>query len=318
MQPRTRGDAVPQPKSALAVVSAVRRVHKRLHYALPPTPRVAQLSNALEVCIVRSDGPDALAASRKAPLTLELILGANDKASGLTVGGRIVDWEAPFWKCYRAAELALWFSGARKADLLTTTNTPFDRSRVSRAHLAFDDKGATLRLATTKADPTGAINAAYALVLADADGDGADGAAALRAYHAACPPRDDVPLGDQPLFAVEGVALSGELFEKIHRAILVNFLGDAASSYSTHSFRSGAATALRAANFTDEQIMRACRWRSMPVMQLYARDTDAARGATTAALRSRDRGGTSTAAAPWAAATSAAARFITSQRALEL
>jgi hypothetical protein len=224
MQPRTRGDAVPQPKSALAVVSAVRRVHKRLHYALPPTPRVAQLSNALEVCIVRSDGPDALAASRKAPLTLELILGANDKASGLTVGGRIVDWEAPFWKCYRAAELALWFSGARKADLLTTTNTPFDRSRVSRAHLAFDDKGATLRLATTKADPTGAINAAYALVLADADGDGADGAAALRAYHAACPPRDDVPLGDQPLFAVEGVALSGELFEKIHRAILVNFL----------------------------------------------------------------------------------------------
>jgi hypothetical protein len=312
MRARRKADGLPKPQSAMQVVCAMRRLHARLYGELKPAPRVGRLCEALATRVAATVGTNALLPSRKAPLTLESILNANAKAEadGLVVDGRVVDWSSPFFMCYRAASLTLFYAGARKSDVLVTAGTPHDRRRPSAADLTFHAPGAALppRLAApsvaeltpradgvvrvflrgTKADQTCVVNADYALLLDGADdGDPANGAEALRAYAAACPRLADVPLVDQPLFAVDGVAFSGELFDKVTKAILANLLGEAAADYSSHSFRIGAATALRDAGYSDAEIMRAFRWKSMPVMDGYARVGDEARLDTARSLRKR-------------------------------
>jgi hypothetical protein len=54
-------------------------------------------------------------------------------------------------------------------------------------------------------------------------------------------------------------------------AMLAASLGSDAPRYSLHSMRSGAATALRNAGYSDSESCRAFRWASMPCMQGYAR-----------------------------------------------
>jgi hypothetical protein len=193
--------------------------------------------------------------------------------------------------------MLLWYAGARKSDVLPTKTTPFDRRRMSRAAISFHAHGATARagrrplailpadgatvrvqIAGSKTDQTRVLYADSDVVLAD-DGDDspANGARALRLFVAACPPDGAVELCDQPLFSAPGCEpITGELLEGILTAMLTASLGSDAPRYSLHSMRSGAATALRNAGYSDSEICRAFRWASMPCMQGYARTDTAA------------------------------------------
>jgi hypothetical protein len=305
MKPRRKASAAVQPKSAAAVIEHVRRVHTRDGHKLPPTPRVAALVKALEVRISKVHGPGALLPDKKAPMTLEILLYARVAAEGRTIAGRVVLWSEPFWTCIWAAIILLWYAGARKSDVLTTKGTPFDRRRISRASISFHARGATgragrrpppispadgatvrVQIAGSKTDQTGVLYADSDVVLAD-DGDSgpANGARALRLFVAACPPDAAVALCDQPLFSVPGCEpITGELLDGILTAMLAASLGSDAPRYSLHSMRSGAATALRNAGYSDSEICRAFRWASMPCMQGYARTDTAARIDITRAL----------------------------------
>jgi hypothetical protein len=112
----------------------------------------------------------------------------------------------------------------------------------------------------------------------DGESGPANGARALRLFVAACPPDAAVALRDQPLFSVPGCEpITGELLDGILTAMLAASLGSDAPRYSLHSMRSGAATALRNAGYSDSEICRAFRWASMPCMQGYARTDTAER-----------------------------------------
>jgi hypothetical protein len=131
-----------------------------------------------------------------------------------------------------------------------------------------------VQIAGSKSDQTGVLYADSDVVLAD-DGDDspANGARALRLFVAACPPN-----AEQPLFSVPGCKpITGELLDGILTAMLTASLGSDAPRYSLHSMRSGAATALRNAGYSDSEICRAFRWASMPCMQGYARTDTAER-----------------------------------------
>jgi hypothetical protein len=308
MKPRKKSSPSAQPKSAAAVIEHIRRVHTRDGHRLPPTPRVAALVKALEVRISKAHGPGALLPEKKAPMTLEILLYARTTAEGQTIAGRVVVWSEPFWTCIWAAVILLWYAGARKSDVLTTKGTPFDRRRISRASISFHARGATgragrrplaispadgatvrVQIAGSKTDQTGVLYADSDVVLAD-DGDGgpANGARALRLFVAACPPDAAVALCDQPLFSVPGCEpITGELLDGILTAMLAASLGSDAPRYSLHSMRSGAATALRNAGYSDSEICRAFRWASMPCMQGYARTDTAERLEVTRTLAER-------------------------------
>jgi hypothetical protein len=64
-------------------------------------------------------------------------------------------------------------------------------------------------------------------------------------------------------------------------------LGSDAPRYLLHSMRSGAATALRNAGYSDSEICRAFRWASMPCMQGYARTDTTERVEVTRTLAER-------------------------------
>jgi hypothetical protein len=114
----------------------------------------------------------------------------------------------------------------------------------------------------------------------------ANGAEAMREYLLACPPLETRPLRDQPLFAVQGEPeITGELVDKIFKAILGEAFGPAAARFSLHSMRIGAATALRDAGYEGSEICRALRWAPMPCMQGYARIATDERVGSAHALR---------------------------------
>jgi hypothetical protein len=283
---------MPKPESALAVVIAVQRALRR-SVAIHGTPRVFALKKALETINARSHGHETTDVSRKMPMRMEIMLHARDCCADKEVAGRNVDWSSPFWTCIWAVLMTLWYMGARKSDVLPTAKTPFDRSRMSRESLTFHKQNAILprnrdtptaeqlapikgglvriRLGASKADQTGAINAMNDTVLSD-DGEKspANGAAALHAYVSACPLGGRAPNSVPLFFVPNDVPITGELVDKILKAMLSIALGADAPQYSLHSMRIGAATALRAAGYTDEQICRAFRWASIPCMLGYA------------------------------------------------
>jgi hypothetical protein len=309
MKPRRKSSQSAQPKSAGAVVAHVKRVHERDAARLPCTPRVQKLVSALATEVAKEFGPEALVPSGKLPMTLDMLLHARGAVVGREIAGRRVDWSTPFWTCVWAVLLLMWYMGARKSDVLPTLKTPFDKRRLNRAALTFSAPvrapsaarapgalvaqasagGVRVRIAGTKTDQTGARYAASEVVFADRGlDDPADGAAALRAYAAACPVPEGVEPGSRPLFEVAGEEpITGELLDKILKEVLAISLGAGSPRYSMHSMRSGAATALRAAGFADSEICRAFRWASLPAMLGYARASDGDRVAVTDALAVR-------------------------------
>jgi hypothetical protein len=309
MKPRRKEAQSAQPKSAGAVVAHVKRVHERDAARLPCTPRVQKLISALAIEVAKEFGPEALVTSGKLPMTLDMLLHARGAVVGREIAGRRVDWSTPFWTCVWAVLLLMWYMGARKSDVLPTLKTPFDKRRLNRAALTFGAPvrapsaenapgapvalaragGVRVRIAGTKTDQTGARYAASEVVFADKGlDDPADGAAALRAYAAACPVPEGVEPGSRPLFEVAGEEpITGELLDKILKEMLAISLGAGSPRYSMHSMRSGAATALRAAGFADSEICRAFRWASLPSMLGYARASDGDRLAVTTALAVR-------------------------------
>jgi hypothetical protein len=190
------------------VVAHVRRVHERDAARLPDTPRVQKLVSALATEVAKEFGPEALVASGKLPMTLDILLHARGAVVGREIAGRLVDWRTPFWTCVWAVLLLMWYMGARKSDVLPTLKTPFDKRRLNRAALTFSAPGRApsaargrapgalvtqaragsvrVRIAGTKTDQTGARYATSEVVFEDRGLDHpADGAAALRAYAAA-------------------------------------------------------------------------------------------------------------------------------------
>lgn len=309
IQPRTPG-TVAKPGSAHAVVMHVQR-RFRDTIELPPMPRVQKLTSALERKLVEEHGAAALDVSRKPPMRLEVLLNARAKCAGLRIADRVVAWDEPFWLCIWACLMLLWYMGARKSDVLPTAGKPFSRGCTHRGFLSWhapgtlDSRGpgpptaaelaptrgflVRVRLGITKGDQLATQNAENVTVLED-DGDTspANGAAALTAYALACPADTSKPLVDQPIFTVPGdVAITGELLDKILQAMLSHTLGAGSPRYSIHSMRIGAATALRAAGYSDAEICRAFRWASVPSMLLYAREGEVVRTDVTRVLAHR-------------------------------
>jgi hypothetical protein len=134
MSPRRRAGPAPKPQSALSVVHAVRRVHKRADFIMVPRRRVLVVLKApLWRCIVEC-GPEALLPRRKEPLYAGIMRRIRLLPHGSRVGRRLLKWPASFFVSVRWLLALGLTAGFHKNKLSLPNGAEFDATRMSRAH----------------------------------------------------------------------------------------------------------------------------------------------------------------------------------------
>ena len=286
--------APPQPKNALAILRGVRKEHADRGIETPPLKLATRRAHELMLRYRDLNGPEALAAKRKAPLTHAIITGMLGIRSGEPVlpRGRPWHWNTMYGRSIRTLLHVAAQTGLRKAEVATHARSAWGKADLSFAHLTWRIRGvdhavltraqlmsldekcyAVLTVGSSKADqlgmrwgnkpiwlpyhPTAAINAARAL---------ADWEAVTR-----------IPEGerrDTPLFWGESgdrKALKQSELTPTFERLLIHVLGpEIAKKYSFHSFRRYLASAMLSAKCSNAQIQAALRWASEEALGLYA------------------------------------------------
>jgi hypothetical protein len=150
MTPRSRKDPKAKPASAMAHVTAVRRCHQRQGYTMAKATSVNRTLKGLLRLYVLAHGPESLTPRRKDPLTNEHTEAILSVPNGTVLGALVVDWESDLFVTFRALLTLLRHTGARKADLIPTTEDAFTRPLPSTLALAEMLPGAFIR----EADPS--------------------------------------------------------------------------------------------------------------------------------------------------------------------
>ena len=290
--PARSGRGLPKPKSLLAHLHAVGRVH-RLHGVVFDHGQLA--STVVKTLNTRyCEFYGTLTPGRKEPLTRRMLRAMLEPGlRGLDLGGgRALDWGSWFGTNLAAAMAVASSGGFRKGELALASGAAHSRLRMSRASLFWIIGGELLRCPTPrqlaglqagdkagllagpcKNDPWGVHFGAHPLYFAFVPGDPDNTAARLRTLVLECPVEPQ-HLQATPLFS------AGPGFEPMRhhhldaalRALLRRSFGEErAQRYSWHSFRIGLACSLLAAGASEATIMALCRWRSPEALRAYAR-----------------------------------------------
>jgi hypothetical protein len=141
MRPRSRSAPAPKPKSALSVLSSIRRVHKQANLHLVQAPIIKHVVRGMLRVFVRTHGQEALLPERKQPLGADHLRQMLRAPHGLLVAGRCIDWAAPFWIASRALIHVGYFGAFRKAELSVPDVGSFQPGCLSRASLKWSLSG---------------------------------------------------------------------------------------------------------------------------------------------------------------------------------
>ena len=269
MLPRKGADAAARPASAVAVLSALRRIHRHRGVDLPKPAAIKLAATGMMREFVALHGADALQPQRKEPLTPAMLVAIRLRGEGCVALGRVVRWVEPLWCTFWALMLCMLAAAFRKAGACASSrHAP---PPLTQGSLVLHDRWASITPPPCKNDPFGAHFASEPIIL-HGNGGELDPLAALRAMRAARPsPQQCAP--DAPLFAHDdGSPITCADLDLVFRALVRTFMPEEmAARYSPHSFRIGAATRLLQLGVPHETIMRVCRWRSAGCVQMYAR-----------------------------------------------
>jgi integrase len=249
MRPKRRSDARARPASALAVVLAVKRTLLRDGVMTPPVGTLRRVLHGLERAYVADLGTTALLPLRKAPLTAAMLTAMLSLPS-FTLRGRRVTWDSPLVTSIRAMFVVMWATGMRKDDA----------TRLHRAAAWLrPDGGYNLRPGASKADPLGQVWGSYVITLPPPFGGALDASASLGSLPGLPTSRSTFALFP----GADSQALAHDLIDEVFSAAAVAALGpEVAATLSTHSFRIGVATRLKAMGFSDDYVARFGRWAS--------------------------------------------------------
>ena len=283
----------PFPKSALAVLRAIRAEHTRHGIDTPSLKLATTRCHELMLKYRDINGTEALAAKRKSPLTSLIITGilAVPEDAPIMGRGRAWSWGTILGRSVRTLMHVLAQTGFRKAEVATHAKAQWGKKDLSFYHLTWRIQGkdypslsraqyfslqpgdyAVITPSSSKADQfglrwgnrpiwlpydqTAAINAARAL----ADWEMVAGV-------------PDAERRDTPLFwgVVRGTALTQRELTDAFERLLTYVVGkEEAKKYSIHSFRRWLASAMLAAKCSNAQIQAALRWASAEALDLYA------------------------------------------------
>ena len=285
------GKGACKPQTALDMVLAIKRIHKRLGVPIDVLPSVRSTFRGLVRQYVEKNGPDAIMPKRKEPLSNAIIAKILELPNGTAMGRKVLNWDSPFFTVFKAILCAGFSSGMRKAEMTLAAGEDFDATHLSRASVTWIIKGcpvASPTVAQLKAlvtgdfcgiKPAGAKNDPFALhfgwkpiwlPVADAP---TNAARAIAAMLLAVPIPNSMAAA-VPLFSID--SNGGAFRQSVADSTLAMLLkaampGEDVTRWSMHSLRIGCACALMVAGASTDQIMALCRWRSPGSVAIYAR-----------------------------------------------
>ena len=292
--PRTPGRSAIKPSSAMAYPLAVIRIFGRWGVQMPSYKLLRASLNYLSRLYVNYHGPHSLTPRRAEPIKYQMVLAIaavqdvqignlwwGDATHDVFMATRVFCFMWP--TAFRCAALCAHASG--EIMYLTMACGSWSiRGRIlthpTRAELAGLRSGVDyLRILPPreKADQWGEIHCPHPvnLVYHDTLGDAAKAVRDIElrlldaaAAGVAVPERESLPLFHDEQYRPYSHARLARLL----LAVLTFLYGPAvAALYTLHSFRSGLATALWAANVAPEKIMLVCRWICAESLHVYAR-----------------------------------------------
>jgi hypothetical protein len=290
--PRSRSSAAAQPDSALNMVKAVRRIHKRRGIFMVSTAQLTAVMKGLMVEHIAEHGYESLLPHRKEPLDathLRLLLST---PHGTLLGRLELDWSSPLGLSLGGIFAVGASTGIRKAEGATPNGRALDQRRLRRSNLLWSIDGTTIADPSpaalrglvsgrdsailipppSKADQFGDIWGVHPIHLPFAPEDSANAAAWLQRIELALPVRGD-QRASTALFVVDAnlTPLRHSAVDTYLGHLLNLHFGANASKYSFHSFRIGFACALLAAGCDPYTIQALARWRSVESLRIYAR-----------------------------------------------
>jgi len=279
-----------KPQTALDLVLAIKRIHKRLGAPMGILPEVRGTFQGIIKRYVAIHGTDALQAKRKEPMT-DAILSRILALGGVSIGRRTLDWSDLFFVVFKAILCAGLSSGMRKAEMTFASGTQFDATQISRASVTWIIAGIPVASPTpaqlrglAAGDYCGIVpgvakNDPYALhfgwkpIWLPVHDAPTNAARAIAEMFLAVPVPSEAA-ATTPLFSLtpDGVPLRHRAADSTLAFLLKAAMpGEDPSKWSMHSLRIGAATALLAAGASTDLIMAMCRWRSPGSVLLYGR-----------------------------------------------
>ena len=295
IKPRGRGRRKGKPQSALNNVAAVRRIHRRARFPMPPCPMLADMLKGMndEYCRLHGDRR-ALLPQRKEPLRNEYFTAMLRVPDGTRLQCGVVDWAAPNWAAFAAAVSSMRMTGWRAADALSLDGFvgTYDLTRddvswfvsvpssPSRAivrmlppdYVLQDGDCAILNPGGSKNDRTGETFGTQPMYIPFVSGDANTAPLWLQRYEriVPCPPSERKRTA---LFSCAGgLPLSPTAARAMFHDLAVAALGDdIAATISLHSCRVWLACALLACEADDPLIQAMARWKTPESCHIYGR-----------------------------------------------
>ena len=280
-----------KPQSAMNMVRAVVRIHKRLGLEISGGPLLQRTFIATCRAYVREHGAEALVPARKEPLDGDRVRRILQIINGTKCGRRKVDWAAPFFICIKAMMCTMLSAGFRKAEVALPDGESIDARRLLRSSISWKIRGVLtstpsdqeLRSLTQgdfciikpplmKNDSLGE-HFSWRPIYLPVDGDAVNAARAIADMFLAVP----IPTSAASstlLFCTStaGSPMRHSTADSALRGLLVAaFPSEDPSRWSWHSFRIGCACALLAAGASMPLIQAIARWRSTQSIEIYAR-----------------------------------------------
>ena len=290
IKPRRRTRKKGKPQSALNVIAAVRRVHRRAGYPMPPCPMLATMLQGMNDEYVRLHGDRrCLLPERKEPLTNAYCAAMLAVPDGTRLACGVVNWASPRWVTFRAFLLACRQTGWRKADALSHGSlAPFDLTRaditwfirngtrVARLpadYVLIDGDCLVLAPGGAKNDQDGSEFGTQPIYVPFVPGSPLDVASAVLEMQRLVPCAD-APAAT-PMFSSDGTRpLEPDDADTMFRALAIAALGvEVASTLSLHSCRVQLACALLASGADGPLIQAMARWKSPESVKIYGRLT---------------------------------------------
>ena len=291
-----RGRVTCKPDSLLGHLYAVKREHDK--HAIPFLTKgvTYQLTRTLGVEYELVHGPEALAPRKREALTPGMVRALIRAVDGLRIDLLGYTLVAPGSWLARNVKGSLALSGCggfRLAEVALVDGTAFTAMKMSRASLFFIINGSTKRCLTPEElrsmrrglDRVGVLACAAKndllvihflpcpIIVSFNPDDPEDPGLILRDLALHCPVRPE-DLRSTPLFTYSrgGEALGYNFLRKILKILLLTLFSAAvAALFTWHSFRSGLACALRAAEAPDWVLLALLRWRSKSSIPGYGR-----------------------------------------------
>ena len=295
IRPRARSRKKGKPRSALNVVAAVRRIHRRARFPMPPCPLLAEMLKGMNDEYVALHGDRRfLLPSRKEPLSNTQCAAILGVANGTRLpGAGVVDWDAPKWVTFRAMLTSMRATGWRKADALSTGRLgTFDLNRtdvswfirpspgapceltplIPPGHVLTDGECAVLNPGGSKNDHTGEEFGTQPMYIPFMSNDITNAPLALQRMEALVPCEHARRLST-PLFGLgDGTPLEPDDADCMFHELAVFALGaPVAAKISLHSCRVWLACALLACEADDPLIQAMARWKTAESVHIYGR-----------------------------------------------